>query len=143
MALPRVYADFNSLEYVNEDGSISRLGLTGYGTISSLARQQLRLVEGMPLIFFEANEIEVQGFAHFDNSVRDPAGRIGAWFGVVDQHKVKNVDISEEANFEHPCSHCRASLNEYLKRVGQQYNEYCPNCGTSVMAPLSPPEKDD
>jgi hypothetical protein len=137
MPLPRVYADFNSLEYINEDGSISRLGLTGYGTISSLSRQKLRLVEGMPIICFEPNDIEVQGIAHFDNSVCDPAGRIGSWFAIIDQHKVKNVDISEEENFEHPCFHCGANLKEHLHRVGQHYNEHCPNCGTSVMAPLA------
>ena len=77
MDLPCVYADFNGGEFVDGDPSRYVLALTGYGTLASLARQGIRLVEGMRVLFFEPDDIEAVGILYFDWSRSDPAGRVG------------------------------------------------------------------
>ena len=71
MILPRIYADFNSIEN-SEGGSTSTLRLTGYGTIRSLSNQKLQLFEGMALVVFEPNDIEADGIAHYDPQTKGP-----------------------------------------------------------------------
>lgn len=50
MNQPYVYADFNGIEYLGPDRSEAVLDLAGYGTLACLARQRLRLAEGMALM---------------------------------------------------------------------------------------------
>mgnify|MGYP001371606339 CR=1 FL=1 len=137
---PRIYADFNSIEYLNPDRSLATIGLTGYGTLASLSNQKIRLTEGMLLLLFEPNDIEVEGIAFFDSTKFDPAGRAGEWFARIDARKVRNSSTPEVQCYEHHCFGCGANLASFLKSVGQRYQEFCPHCGTSIMAPLAPPE---
>ena len=71
MAPPRIYADFNAIEYLDDEPSMAQMDLTGYGTLGSLARQGLRLTEGMALLLYEPNDIECEALAHFQSSRRD------------------------------------------------------------------------
>lgn len=140
MSAPRIYADFNSIEYLNADHSSATVGLTGYGTLASLSKLKLRLTEGMALLLYEPNDIEVQGSAHFDRERKDPAGRSGEWIAFIDPREIKDCAQGEPAHFEHDCFGCGRNLLPHLKAVGQRYSEFCPHCGTSVMAPLASPE---
>ena len=138
MALPYVYADFNGLRYVNDDHSEAILLLTGYGTLASLARQRIRLAEGLRLVFFEPTDIECEGVAHFEASIADPAGRAGSWVA-----RIKCEDIRDcaqaETGWDHPCIECGTDFVKAFGRIGGNYREDCPACGTSVMAPMAPP----
>lgn len=40
----------------------------------------------------------------------------------------------------HLCFNCRVDLTPHLGKLGRQFNEACPNCGTPVMFPMLPPE---
>ena len=140
MNAPYIYADFNGIKYTNESKSEAILDLNGYGTLASLARQNLRLTEGMSLVLYEPNDIEVIGIAHFDKNRIDPAGRVGAWVAHVNPAHIQGSTYAREPSNEHLCMGCRQDLNPYLSKVGRAYNESCPHCGTSIMTPLSPPE---
>ena len=136
---PRVYADFNSLEYHDTQRSAASVGLTGYGTLASLSRQHLQLQEGMALLLYEPNDIEVEGVAYFDSAREDPAGRAGEWMARVDPSRFRDCTEPEARAQEHLCFSCGRNIYFHLSQVGQQYKELCPSCGTSVMAPLAPP----
>ena len=139
-SVPRVYADFNGIEYPNPGGPEAEIVLTGYGTLASLCRQGLRLVEGMKLILYEPNDIECEGVAHFDRARRDPAGRSGEWVVRINHTLTReNVTEKDEPN-THPCSSCGVDLHSLFEGLGRSYTEHCSLCGTSVMAPLAPPE---
>jgi hypothetical protein len=139
MSAPYIYADFNGIEYTNETKAEAILDLNGYGTLASLARLNLYLTEGMPLVLYEPNDIEATGIAHFDKNRRDPAGRVGAWVAHINSSNIQASTYAREPSSEHPCMSCRQDLNPYLSKVGRAYKEICPYCGTSIMAPLSPP----
>jgi hypothetical protein len=139
MPTPRVYADFNSIEYSSIDRSVASIDLTGYGTLASLSNQKLRLFEGMKVLLYEPNDIEVEGVAYFDRAQTDPAGRTGKWFARIHSNIRDSAHPATE-HHDHLCFGCGRSLLPHLKAVGQQYAEFCPHCGTSVMAPLAPPE---
>jgi hypothetical protein len=140
MSLPRIYADFNSFESLNEDNTLARVGLTGYGSLASLSNQRIRLMEGIALMLYEPNDIEVEGLAHFDQTIIDPAGRIGEWFAYVDPRKIKDSVESKPRFGQHNCFGCGHDLLQHLNAVGRRYNEFCPECGVTVIIPLSPPE---
>jgi len=140
MTIPRVYADFNSIEYHNAERTSATVGLTGYGTIADLSKLKLRLTEGQQLLLYEPNDIEVEGVAFFDRTRIDPAGRTGEWMARFDPRNIRDAVPSTETPHQHPCFGCGCDLLPHLKAVGQLYIEVCPNCGTSVMAPLEPPK---
>ena len=50
MPLPKVYADFNAIEYLAAEPPLAEIALTGYGTLSSLAAQKLRLSEDLRVL---------------------------------------------------------------------------------------------
>ena len=139
MAIPVIYADFNSLEASDVGGFDSRVGLTGYGSIASLSTQGIRLTEGMNLIVCEPSDIEAEGIAHFDSCVVDPAGRQGEWFVLVNREEIRDTDRILNSVKEHLCLGCRKDLFTYLNEGSRLYREICPYCGTSIMAPLAPP----
>lgn len=140
MTIPRVYADFNSIEYEDIAHTSATVGLTGYGTIANLSKLKLRLTEGQQLLLYEPNDIEVEGVAFFDHTRIDPAGRSGEWMARFDPRNIRDAIPTTESPREHPCFGCGYDLLPHLKVVGQRYIEVCPNCATSVMAPLEPPK---
>jgi ribosomal protein L37AE/L43A len=137
MSLPRVYADFNAIEYLPNSGR-AEMRLTGYGTLASLARQRLRLSEGMPLVLFEPDDIECEVTVHFDSERTDPAGRKGEWVARFNHHSVLNCTQKEEASAQpHPCIVCGAQ--SFGQERSRTYTEVCSVCGASVMEPMLPP----
>ena len=139
-SVPRVYADFNAIEHPSDGSSTAEMRLTGYGTLASLSRQGLRLTEGMKLVLYEPSDIECEGVANFDQTRTDPAGRVGEWIARIDHTLIKANLSEKDEPCTHPCSNCGADLNELFKDKGRSYAEHCPTCGTSVMAPMAPPE---
>jgi len=139
MDVPSVYVDFNGIEYLGSDRAQAVLDLNGYGTLASLARQRVRVAEGMALMLFEPNDLEVAGVAHFDPSRTDPAGRVGAWVARINAQNISASTRSEEPREEHLCFGCGQNLYAHLAAVGRKYKEVCPHCGTSIMEPLAPP----
>lgn len=135
MELPRVYADFNGIEH-SEDGASAVVHLTGYGTIRSLSNQKLRLAEGMAIVV-ESDDIEADAIAHFDSTLKDPAGRTGAWVARLDPKQFRDAAKGDDFQNGHACFECGKDLKQIT--YYQRYNEHCPDCGTSVMAPLAPP----
>ena len=140
MPLPRIYADFNAIEYIDSERTKAEMALTGYGTLRSLARQSLRLEEGMTLLLYEPNDIECEGVAHFEMNIKDPAGRVGQWVA-----RIKCGDIREckrkDVIWDHPCIECGTDLVKAFGRIGGNYKEHCPACGASIMAPMLPPDR--
>jgi len=141
MTPPRVYADFNGLlEAVSRVGVPEvEMPITGYGTLRSLASQGIRLAEGMSLLLYEPNDIQCEAVVHFDAALLDPAGRTGAWVAVFDPANIQDFSIPEP-DTAHPCLSCAADLSKHLRIHGSACAEVCPNCGASVMEPMSPPD---
>jgi hypothetical protein len=141
MSIPRVYADFNALECVCEGSAAAEMALTGYGTLASLARQNIRLVEGMQLLFYEPGDVECEGVAHFDAKRSDPSGRIGAWVArIADHRSVRDCTETFEASNAHPCIVCGLDLMAQRTTLTRNYKETCVGCGASVMEPMAPPQ---
>jgi hypothetical protein len=140
MPLPRIYADFNAIEYLGEGSSSAEVPLTGYGTLASLARQKLRLFEGMAVLLYEPSDIECEAVVHFDYSRKDPAGRVGAWVARIADHRaIRDSKQSEEPSSEHPCIICGGDFAPQLAGA-RNYMETCIHCGASVMEPMAPPK---
>ena len=135
MHLPKVYADFNAIEYLAEAHSTATIALTGYGTLASLAKQKLRLAEGMKVLVFEPNDIECEAIVHFDLSRRDPAGRAGEWVARIEHKNIRSSVEQGQPGFDFPCIVCGRVFGE----TARNYREVCAGCGASVMEPLAPP----
>ena len=137
-----VYADFTAIEYEGEGSTRAHVALTGYGTLASLAKQRLRLVEGMPLLLFEPNDIECEAIAHFDLSRKDPAGRPGEWVGLIADHRnIRDCTRGAESSREHPCIACGSNFAAQSFSAGRNYTERCTNCGASIMEPMAAPHR--
>lgn len=143
MSLPRVYADFNAIEYLDDERTMAEMALTGYGTLGSLARQGLRLTEGMALLLYEPNDIECEASVHFQVSRRDPAGRMGEWVARFDPRNVKNCTHSGESSRQHPCIVCGQDFMDQESERARNYTENCTACGASIMEPMAPAKKID
>ena len=139
MSMPRIYADFNAIEHTSNT-SAAEMPLTGYGTLASLARQKLRLTEGMALLLFEPNDIECEVTVHFDRSRNDPAGRIGEWVARFDPRKIQDRSHASDSSSAHPCIVCGHDFAAVFLTSGRHYTEVCAGCGASVMEPLAPPK---
>jgi hypothetical protein len=137
MSLPRIYADFNSIEGISDNEAT--LDLTGYGSLASLSRAKIQLREGMKLLLCEPNDVEVEGTTLFDISLKDPAGRTGRWLVKIDPRLIRDSQYTEANPKSHPCFTCRTELYEHLRTFGWNYNDFCPHCGASIMLPLAPP----
>ena len=141
MPIPRVYADFNAIEYCGEGSHAAEMALTGYGTLASLAGQGIRLTEGMTLLLFEPMDIECEATAHFDVARKDPAARIGAWVGrIADHRNIRDCTEPSETSRAHPCIVCSHDFFAHQKIISRTYTEICACCGASVMAPMAPPD---
>jgi hypothetical protein len=141
VTIPHVYADFNALPGAARRAGVQTVAMeiTGYGTLQSLASQGIRLAEGMLLLLYEPNDIQCEAVAHFDKELLDPAGRVGAWVGVLDPSNVKDSAVPEPSSGAHPCISCGFDLSAHLLAHGRKYAEHCPRCGASVMEPMAPP----
>ena len=144
MTSPRVYADFNALLNARRGAEAREveMEITGYGTLRSLAAQNIRLVEGMPLILYEPNDLQCEAVAHFNQELLDPAGREGAWVAVLDPTNVEASVLAAPSADAHPCISCGLNLSAHLLAHGQRYAEHCPKCGASVMEPMAPPRRE-
>ena len=138
--LPRVYADFNAIEYLDEGRTKAEMPLTGYGTLASLARQRLRLQEGMSLLLYEPDDIQCEAVAHYDPERKDPAGRIGEWVARFDPSRIRTSEENEAVLNGHPCVVCGQDFLAQTPVRAKSYRETCTTCGAHVMEPLAPPK---
>ena len=136
---PRIYADFNAIEYPADGTCYALLPLTGYGTLASLSKLRLRLTEGQALVLFEPNDIECDAAAHFDEARLDPVGTLGEWVALIPKNEFRPAVGDEELSPQHPCSGCGVDLSRQVPLGWRTYKEACNACGTLVMAPLLPP----
>ena len=139
--IPRVYADFNGIEYSQDPETLDFLKITGYGTLASLSRQKIKLEEGMQLVLVTPNDIECEAIVKFNEEVLCPSGAKGAWVAYFNHNNIKDCVNLEAEDFSHPCFNCGVNLEPHFKLVGRLYKESCPMCGVSVMAPMLKPEK--
>jgi len=135
-----VYADFNSLESCSTGTYDSRVDLTSYGSLKSLSQQKLQVCEGMRINVFEPQDIEVEGIAYFDPNEKDPAGRSGKWYVLLNRDEIQDSIRKEPPIKGHPCFGCGENLDDLLMTRARNYTEKCPLCQTSVMKPLEPPQ---
>jgi hypothetical protein len=135
MRLPQVYADFNAIEHGASDKDLAAIPLTGYGTLSSLAAQGLRLSEGMRVLIYEPEDIECEALIHFDPSRTDPAGRSGEWVALVRPAEIRASALATEPPGVFPCLSC----GRLFTQEERNYREVCSGCGLSVMQPMAPP----
>jgi hypothetical protein len=137
MTLPRIYADFNSFERIKEDEAT--LDLTGRGSLASLSQAKIQLREGMKLLLCEPDDIEVEGVAFFDASLKNPAGNMGRWLVRIDPKLIRDSQYIDADPVSFPCFTCQKELSDHLKKVGWDFKNLCPYCNASLMLPLAPP----
>jgi hypothetical protein len=134
-----IYADFNGIISLKDKDEYEYLELEGYGTIKSLNSLQVRLEEGMKFIFYEPEDIEVVAEVYFDRTTPSIISSEGRWLAKFKKGTIRDCNKVENWDEPHPCFNCREDLKPYLKKVGQNYKEKCPKCGTSVCFPLFEP----
>lgn len=141
MNVPRLYADFNALpsSLPLPGTSKVRMEITGLGTIRSLARQGLRLRDGMAVLLFEPGDIQCLATVYFDPSIADPSGKAGAWIAELDPSEIEDSSLPEEPDGGYPCSSCGYDLDAFISSEGFNYAQSCPHCGASLMAPMEKP----
>ena len=133
-----IYADFNGITRLLEDDDFEYLDLTGYGTLQSLNSLRIKLKEGMGFIFYEPGDIEVVAEVLFDRTAESKITTKGRWLARFKKGTIRECKKLDK--FEtHPCFNCREDFVPYLKKVGQDYKEICPKCGTSIVYPLTEP----
>ncbi len=133
-----IYADFNGLEDCPIDADKVILDLTGYGTLASLSHHQIRLKVGQRFVFSDFDGLEVVGEVDFDST--RISKRSSGWFARFSRSHIKDVPPREHDYSSHLCFKCHSNLKAYLDRIGRNFSETCPHCGTPVMFPLLPPE---
>jgi len=135
----KIYADFNGVREFPNDNDYEYIDLCGYGTIGDLSHYEIKLSHGMELTFYEPGDVEVDATVVFISSKIDQHNPHGKWFGKFTKGSIRVNDDSSEYDIPQSCFNCKQDLKDYLKEVGQQYKEVCPNCSTSIMYPLLPP----
>lgn len=134
-----IYVDFNSIEECVSDPAFDCLDLTGYGTIRSLNNQKILLKEGDRYIFFESNDIEVEGEVYFERNIPSLFSPKGKWFAKVRSEEIRESREILSASGIFPCFVCGKDLNPTFLEKGRSYNEKCPFCNTPVTYALSDP----
>ena len=132
-----IYADFNGLEDSVASPDEVLLDLTGYGTLASLSLHRVRLRAGQHLMLCDPDGLWVMGEINFDPSRR--SSRRSGWFATFQRRGIREGASLQHDYATHLCFKCRLNLKPHLDKVGRQFNEICPHCGTPVMFPLSPP----
>jgi hypothetical protein len=97
----------------------------------------LKLKEGQTLVFCDPDGLSVQGVTYFDKS--RVSENCSGWFAKFERNNIAEEEPLEHNYDVHTCFTCRKNIKPHLDMVGQQFNESCLFCGTSVMFPLSAP----
>lgn len=137
MAPMLIYADFNGLEDCPNDADMAALDLTGYGTLASLSHHQVQLRVGQRIVLSDFDSLEVVGELAFDSARVSECS--SGWYALFRRNDVEDIPPREYDYSTHLCVKCRSDLKRYLDKVGRNFRETCPHCGTPVMAPLLPP----
>lgn len=133
----KIYADFNSIEPYPFDENMLCLDLTSYGTLASLSYYQISMQIGNTFTFVDPDGLTVTATVFFDSSKISTI--CSGWFAKFESDNIIQGAPLAHYNDLHLCFHCRKNTKPYLMRVGQQFKEHCPFCGTAVMTPLLPP----
>jgi hypothetical protein len=133
----RIYADFNGVVEYSSASNILCINLTGYGTLASISSHQIVLKEGQFLELTDPGGLSVSAEVFFDKE--RVSKNCSGWFA-----KFSKSDMTEGEELEHDydthlCFKCRENMKQHLDKVGRQFSELCPFCGTSVMYSLSSP----
>ncbi len=130
--MKRVYADFNDLPRSTDDDR--RMWLAYYGSIRDLARQRIRLREGMRLTLYDSSDgdedMEVEAVVRFDASATDL--RLN-WYIEVELSTFRRVPHSPDESFSMsmPCTHCGVDLEGTPTHLDA--STLCPRCGGLVL----------
>lgn len=135
-----IYADFNGITTYEDDSEYTYLDLCGYGTICDLNRFKIKLKEGMKLTFYEPNDIKVEAIICFMSTETDNHNPNGKWFGKFKMDDVRDSTRDLELKFSRICFNCDFDFENHTETIARQYNELCPECGTSIMYALMPPK---
>jgi len=135
----KIYADFNGVEPCGTDGDELCLDLTGFGTLASLCRHSVKLHRGLCLTFSDFDGLVVTAAVDFDSSRVGPNS--AGWYAKFRKADLREEEAVTDYDFnDHPCFKCRINLKPHFAKVGQQFHDRCPNCGTPVLFPLSAPD---
>ena len=132
-----IYADFNGVEECASDKDQLCVDLTGYGTLASLSLHGVRVHEGQDLSLVDPDGLTANGQCHFDR--KRVSKHCSGWFAKFARKSMTSGPPLAHDYGIHVCFKCRRDIKPYLDKVGRQFAEDCPYCGTSVMLPLSPP----
>ncbi len=133
-----IYADFNGIEDCINDLDSVLLDLTGYGTLASLSFHKIKLYEGLSIELCDPEGLMATGMILFDKT--KVSNNCSGWFAKFMKDKISEGEPIEHDYSKHLCFNCRENIKEHLDKVGRQFNEECPFCGTSVMFPITSPE---
>lgn len=132
-----IYADFNGIEESSSDSSICYLNLTSYGTLASLSFYHIKLEDGQVLDFADPDGLLVSAEVFFDGT--NASKNCSGWFAKFHKNKIIEIEPYSFDFSSHICFCCRENMKVYLDKIGRNFSENCPKCGTSVMFPLLPP----
>jgi hypothetical protein len=141
MSALRVYADFNDLPGPT-DGD-QRMWLSYWGSLCDLARQRIRLRDGMHVTVYDSSDgdedMEVDGIVRHNASAADIRF---AWYVEINQATFRRVapPMRELAPTILTCFHCGVHLDGLLTSV-EAYAR-CPRCGGGVLDFLHSSEGD-
>lgn len=142
-----IYADFNGIENfdrsktsavdMQDNSRVVIMDVTGYGTLQSLSRHQVRFYEGQVLQFNDPDGLMISGvMCFYPERIKS---NCSGWFAKFRWNDVVDCEPLEHDYNTHLCFKCQEDIRPHLNAVGQQYNEECPFCGTSVMFPMAAP----
>ena len=130
-----VYADFNGIVRLDNEVEFEYLDVYGFGTISDLNSQQIRLTEGMRLTFFEPGDIQVDATMYFFPLIKDKNCPNGKWLGKYKPESIVNSNILKR-EIELSCFKCD---HVFSKNNGLNFQMRCPICNTEIAYALLPP----
>jgi hypothetical protein len=133
-----IYADFNGIEKCKADPDSVLLNLTGYGTLASLSLHKIKLYEGGTIDLCDPEGLMATGILLFDKT--KVSNNSSGWFAQFKRNEISEGEPIDHDYSNHICFNCRENIKKHLDKVGRQFNEVCPYCGTPVMCPLSAPD---
>ena len=133
-----IYVDFNGTEVCTFAENELCLDLTGYGTLASLSFYGIRLTEGREIILVDPDGLTVSAKVYFDKE--RISNNSSGWFARFKKDDMWDGLPVKHDYHTHLCFNCRKNVKPHLKKVGQNFAEACPFCGTPIMFPLLPPK---